>query len=71
MFNKKFVAYLMSLYGCEQLSVDREGVVYAMKPGLHQAIPDVTFDTDSAEDAWVAREEAALKMQAVIDAARA
>lgn len=46
-FNHKRVAQIMFDYGCEQLCVDRAGRVYAMKPGIHQEIPGLVFDTDS------------------------
>lgn len=48
-FNHKCIAQVMSDYGCEQLSIDRAGKVYALKPGIHQEVPGLIFDTDSFE----------------------
>lgn len=48
-FNKEFVAHVMDLYGCNQLVVSRDGVVYALRPEGQFLVPGLVFDTDTAD----------------------
>ena len=49
MFNKEYVAHVLDLYGAQQLVVDREGQVFALRPEGQLLIPGFGFDTDTVD----------------------
>lgn len=49
MFNKEYVGHVLNLYGAQQLVVDREGQVYALRPEGQLLVPGFVFDTDTVD----------------------
>lgn len=49
MFNKEFVSSVMDTYQCNQVVVNKDGQVFALRPEGQLLIPGFMFDTDSVD----------------------
>ena len=49
MFNKEFVSSIMDTYQCNQVVVNKDGQVFALRPEGQLLIPGFMFDTDSVD----------------------
>jgi hypothetical protein len=49
MFNKEYISKVCDLYNCNQMVVDREGNVYALRAEGQLLIPGLVFDTTTVD----------------------